>query len=398
MDVIYDQDTLVATGVPTTVDVTIEGPRQVVQQAKAVRDFRVFLNLSDLSIGRHQVALQHEGLSSRLRVTLSHPVADIYIDERVTEEFRVDPEFNNAIIPDGYELDALSVNPQTVEITGAKNVIESIRYVRASIDLNDPIDEEATVESQVQVLDQNLDKLSVSVDPPAVEVTISVTQPSKEVALVANQTGTIAEGLEVASLTLNDDAVTIYGQADALAEIDEIPVTFDLTGIEQSGSRIEVPIPLPDGVSRLSQQTASAIVIFNEVEEAANPDSNEQSVGEQAPSSNEGDQASNPDPDSDTIVDSTEEEQTLSGLPVEVRGVSDDLRTAFIEPPSGELDLRVTGEQAELAEISEEDVSLYVDMTDLDEGEHELEVQIDGPANVTYILSQPSIRIELAKV
>lgn len=399
VDTIYNEEELVVTGVPNTVDVTIQGPTQFVTRTNAVRDFRVFINLADLELGTHEVELQSEGFSSQLTVTISPAVATVTIDERVTEEFAVDAEFNQSIIPEGYELEGIESDPATVQVTGARNVIESIRYVRASVDIEGQVEDEQTIESTVQVLNANLDKLPVTVEPQTVDLSISVTQPSKEVTLVPTTSGTPSDGFELESIELASETVTIYGPTDTIDNISEIEVPFDLSGVSNDGSRIEVPIPVPEGVTSLSSETVAGVISLTEsaAEEGAAAEDESEETAETPPPEEDEEPAEETDTASDNN-DNTEstEELTLSALPVEMRNIGDELQAAFLTPASGELNLRVTGEPETLEELSEEDVSLFVDAEGLEEGEHEMEVQIEGPSNVTYILSQSSITFTLA--
>ena len=55
------------------------------------------------------------------------------IEERITQEFRVDPEMNNRLIDEGYVLKDMTAEPTTVFVTGAKSIIESISYVKATV-------------------------------------------------------------------------------------------------------------------------------------------------------------------------------------------------------------------------------------------------------------------------
>ncbi|MGD7046002.1 CdaR family protein [Jeotgalibacillus proteolyticus] len=413
VDTIYNQDSLVVTGVPSSVNVSISGPAQIVAATRGLRNYRVFVNLSEEEIGTHEVQIQYEGFSQQLDVTLSEPYAEVTIDERVTEEFTVDTEFSDTIIPDGYELEEVTVSPETVVVTGAKNIIDAIRYVRATINVDGEVDGEETVQSTVQVLNADLDKLPVSIEPATVDVDISVNQPSREVSIVPVQTGTLSDGLEVDELTLSNDTVTIFGPTDVIDAIEEIEVPFDLTGIEESGSRIEVPIPIPDGVGELSDPSAAAIVTFttdpeeadenNEPvsEEPVQPSDEPEETPEDAPEEAPDDPADeNNESDENASTESDtekEEELTLSALPVEVRGSGDDLQAAFQNPPSGELNLRVTGESDEVEALTEEDVTLYVDAAELEEGEHEVEVQVEGPPEMVYVLSQSNVTIQLSQ-
>lgn len=91
LEAYYDSENLIVSGLPETVDVKIEGPRQLVLEAKLRKDFKVFVDLNSLLIGEHTVTIQHENLSEKLDVTIDPKVVDIVIEEKVTKEVSVDP-------------------------------------------------------------------------------------------------------------------------------------------------------------------------------------------------------------------------------------------------------------------------------------------------------------------
>ena len=51
MEVYYDDDNLVVTGIPETVTVNIEGPSSLILSTKAMNDYKVFVDLRELPIG-----------------------------------------------------------------------------------------------------------------------------------------------------------------------------------------------------------------------------------------------------------------------------------------------------------------------------------------------------------
>ncbi len=269
--------------------------------------------------------------------------------------------------------------------------------MRSTVNIEGQVEDEQTIESTVQVLNANLDKLPVTVEPQTVDLNVSVTQPSKEVPLVPTSSGTPVEGFELESIELASETVTIYGPTDTIDNISEIEVPFDLSGVSSDGSRMEVPIPLPEGVTSLSSETVAGVISLTESAEDEGAAAEEPETEETAetPAPPEEDEENTEDTASDEDNNSTEE-LTLSALPVEMRNIGDELQATFLSPASGELNLRVTGEPETLEELSEDDVSLFVDAEGLEEGEHEMEVQIEGPSNVTYILSQSSISFSLA--
>lgn len=67
VEVIYDNENLVVTGVPETVNINIEGPSNLIQTTKLFKDFTLFVDLSDYTIGKHNVKIQHENISEKFK-------------------------------------------------------------------------------------------------------------------------------------------------------------------------------------------------------------------------------------------------------------------------------------------------------------------------------------------
>lgn len=254
LEAYYDKENLIVSGLPETVDVTIEGPMQIVMRTKLAKDFTVFVDLNTLLIGEHSVQIQSENLSEKLNVSFDPEVLDIVIEEKVTEEVKVEPELNSQLIAEGYELLGMSAEPNTVLVTGAKSVIDSISYVKATINGEDEIKESFTKESTVKVLDNNLNKLDVVIEPATVDVAVEVRPYSRKIPVVLKQTGEPVDGLAVDQLTAQTKTVEVFGPKSIIDSLTRIEVEFDLSELEESGT-YEVDIPLPKGAFNLSTKT-----------------------------------------------------------------------------------------------------------------------------------------------
>lgn len=189
VDVYYDNENLIVTGLPETVDVTIEGPMALVLKAKGAKDFSIFADLSNLLLGEHDVKLQYENISEKLKVTLDPATVHVNIEEKVTQEFRVDPEMNKRLIEEGFILKEMTANPPTVYVTGAKSAIESISYVKATVTGEQGLKESFSQEAAVKVLDRDLNKLDVTIEPEIVKVQVDIAEYSREIPVVLKETG-----------------------------------------------------------------------------------------------------------------------------------------------------------------------------------------------------------------
>lgn len=131
--VLYDNENLIVSGVPQTVDVSIEGPYALVLSKKAIKDYQVYLDLSKATIGKHKVKFKYKGFSDKLKVRVEPATVNVSIEEKVTRTFKVDPEFNESQLTSNYFIKSMYANPNEVTVTGAKSVVDSIVYVKAML-------------------------------------------------------------------------------------------------------------------------------------------------------------------------------------------------------------------------------------------------------------------------
>ncbi|MFJ6209209.1 YbbR-like domain-containing protein [Lysinibacillus sp. NPDC092081] len=252
VDVFYDDKNLIVTGIPKTVDVTIKGPMPLVIQTKATKDFSVFVDLSKLLIGKHNVKLQYENISDKLQVTLDPATVNVNIEEKVTQEFRVDPEMSNRLIEEGYIVNGMTANPATVYVTGAKSAIESISYVKATVTGEQGLKEPFSQVAAVKVLDRDLNKLDVTIEPGTVKVQVDIGAYSRELPVVLKEIGKAANGITVNQLTLSPAKVRVYGRKSIIDALAAIPLEVDLSKITESKT-YEFDVKLPEGVTKISE-------------------------------------------------------------------------------------------------------------------------------------------------
>jgi YbbR domain-containing protein len=353
VEVFYDSENLFVSGVPETVNIEVEGPKNLVTSAKTLRDFHVYADLNELGIGEHQVQLKIDGISDKLEVRLNPPFANVSIQEKVTEEFSVEPEFNEALLAEGFQTESVTAEPRKVEITGAKDVIEQIAYVVATPDVNSGIDSSVTREARVQVLDSDYNKLDVAIEPETVDVTIKVFNPSKEVSVVLNQTGELPEGLELESITVDPKKVTVFGRDALLRSINELTAEVDLSEIEKD-TTIDVPLKLPEGVNKTTPEQVEVKIDLKEVED-----------------------------------------KTVMGNTITLEGAEEDMEYEFISPESGAVDITVSGFKEKLDAVNSESFSLLANVTGLTPGQHEIEIEAEGPEDIEWELTNKKVTIQI---
>lgn len=259
LEVYYDDDNLHVTGVPQTVDIKISGSMQIVLKTKLSDDYRVFVDLNSLLIGEHRVTIQHENFSDKLDIVIDPGVIDVVIEERVAEEFRVEPEMNSRLVGEDYIVKDMTAEPNRVSISGAKSVVENISYVKATVTGEKGISETFDQEANVKVLDRDLNKLDVTINPEKVSVHVEVNEYSRELPITIKTTGTPNDGVTVDTVLPEPHKVMVYGPRTVVDALTEVEVNFDVSTVEQSGS-YETALTLPAGTTKLSHDKVSVKV------------------------------------------------------------------------------------------------------------------------------------------
>src|SRR5699024_7409381 len=160
------------------------------------------VDLQGLGEGEHEVKLQYENISDDLKVYIEPKTVDVVIEKRSNEEFKVNVDLiNEDKLPDGYEIEDVDVNPETVQIQSSESVVDQIAIVKVYVDVDGLTDPIKNREVPVNVYDSQGNELNVSLDPENVEVSAEVNNPSKKVPLSVETTGELPDGYSLDSIT-----------------------------------------------------------------------------------------------------------------------------------------------------------------------------------------------------
>ncbi|MCZ2739512.1 YbbR-like domain-containing protein [Bacillus safensis] len=350
----YDDEKYVVTGVPQTVNVTIKGSTSAVKTARQTKNFEIYADMQNLSTGTHKVELKARDVSKGLTLSINPSVTTVTIQEKTTAEFPVETEFyNQNKIKDGYSPEQPIVNPKKVTVTGSKDVIDKISVIKAFVNLED-VDQQIEKEAKLTVYDSSGNELPVEVSPSVVDITVPISSPSKKVPFKLERTGSLPEGISISSIETSPSEVTVYGSQKVLDALDFIDgVKLDLSKIKDD-TEIDADIPLPDGVKKVSPETVKIKVKV-----------------------------------------ATAEEKKIDNVPISVVGLSKDLTSDFVSPSSGRITLTAKGSKSAIDKLKASDVEAYINAGDLNEGTHEVKVQVNGPQNVTWTLSRSKVKVKL---
>lgn len=350
----YDTENLVVSGIPDMVEVTLEGPMPHVQSAKALKNFEVFVDITNAEIGNQKVTFEVSGLSDKLKATIKPSSITVAVQEKVTTEFTVDAEFDNALIKEGYSAGQPVVKPNKVRITGAKDVVDRITYVKAALEGGDVLDSTVTKEAHVQVLDKELNKLEVVVEPETVEVTIPIKSNTKTVPINIIEKGTAPEGLTIESIKLDVQEAVISGDENTLKETDNVRVEVDVSKITEN-TTLSLPVIISNGITKVNPELVEVKVVV------------------------------------------TKTEKTVSGVPITIKGLPEQFEAVINDPANSLINLLVFGSGSTITDLGPDDFNIFVDLTGLTEGDHDVTIQVDGPPDVNWKPDKSSAKITITK-
>lgn len=377
VEVFYDNENLIISGVPETVDVTIEGPANIVQSTKYLRDFILKVDLRTLRNGKHTVRIETENLSDKLNVRLDPATVEVVIEEKITKTFKVDPELNERLLAENYNVVKMDVNPSEIEVTGAKSIVDAIEFVKVSATGDKGINKSFEQRAKVRVLDRELNKLNVSIEPAEVNVKVEIEENSKEVPIELRKRGLPADNVTIDSITTELKTVKLYGSKKTLDAITQLRVDVDVSKVTESG-KLELKLPKPKGVSKLSEDKITVNVVATVL------------TGEDPPP----DISMEPPIEEEVAnVDVTKE---FKDVPVAVKGLDEKFTSSFLHPSAGVVDVTVTAEQGLINSLKKSDLTVTLDASDTDtEGEHSYPLSVNVPNGVAWKLSTDEVTLEI---
>lgn len=393
VEINYDRENLVVSGAPKTVTITLDGPKSLLLSAKNQQEFKVYIDLSDpeTTTGQKRVPIKIRDINEKIKVSIEPEYAEVSIQERITEEFTVEPEYNRSLLEEGYSAEKPTVNPQTVKITGGKDVIEKISYVKATIELSKGVNETVNRQAQVRALDRELNKLDVIIEPAVVDVTLKVNIPSKTVPIEIETRGKANDSVEVADITTDPKEITLYGRESVLESISNVKLPINISSVTTNTS-FDMQVPMPEGVQKMSRDTVKVSI---KTEKTEGP-KNDEDTG--TDSDTEGDTAVQvPGTEEPESTAPAIESKTLSNLKIEPSGLAAVFEMLFLSPSLGQTAIVLQGNSDDLKKVTAANVRLSIDVSKVEEGQHELPIQVNAPKNVKWELQAKVATVSITK-
>lgn len=349
----YNADTFELSGLPETADITITGDATSVTSAANVEGV-IFADLEGLTEGTHEVKLEAEGYGANVSIKIDPSTAVVTLKKKTTQAYDLSYDYINLDKMENiYSVGTPVFEFTRVNVRASKDTLNSIAFIKALIDVTGQT-ADFTQDARLVAYDANGLPVVADIYPSTIEVTVPVTSPNKTVPIAVEVTGDIPEGQAIDSIEMDQQSVTIYGPESVLGQIDQVVVTLNASTITKD-STIMRPITLPAGVN---SSNINQITVSIKLAEGSS--------------------------------------RTIDNVKINYRNNVNNYKASTSDNKTT-TSVTVFGTEANIANITADDINVYVDMKDAKPGIQEFPLEVEQPMGglVKYSLTEPTFEMNV---
>lgn len=349
----YNSDTFELTGLEDSVDVIIYGDATSVTNALS-NNGSVIADLEGLDEGTHNVRLKDEGFGNDVSVAIDPSNVLITLKKKTTAQFDISYDLIHSDQMESiYSVGVPEFESSTVNVRASKDTLDTIAFVKALIDVSNKVDD-FDQEAKLVAYDDNGDSVNAEIVPNTIKVHVPVTSPNKTVPVEVQISGEVPDGKAISTITLDQQAVTIYGAETTLQEIDKVVVTLNASTITKD-SIVLRPVVLPTGVSTANINQISLTV---------------------------------------TVGDS--KNRIIKDVPINYINNTNNFKASQPDNKTT-TSVIVSGTEENINAVNASDINVYIDLINAVPGLQEFQLMIDQPANglVKYSLEDASYELNI---
>jgi len=358
---IYNEEAYVIEGLPETVDITLIGNKANLYIAKQSRTNDVTVDLTDLKAGTHKVLFKYnQGVTSvDYKVNPSFATVIIYNKVSRASTFSIDV-LNKDKLNEKLIIDNISVDDDSVVIKGSDKQIKKVASVKALADVNNFASQDVgnSIIKDVPLVayDDKGEVVNVELVPSKVDINVSISSPSKELPIKVIPVGNVSFGKAISSIKTSESKVTVYGTSSSLEGLNFIPVEIDVTDLS-SNTQYKQEISKPIGVKSMSVNNITVDISLDNVSD-----------------------------------------KDVSNVAIETRNLSPDFKVSAASSEDSFITVNVKGVSSVIDPIVADNISAYVDLSGLGEGEHEVDVNVEGSdTRVQYVSKTKKVKVKITR-
>ena len=366
VEAIYNEEAYVVEGLPDKVDITLMGSRSDLFIAKQSTASKVTVDLTGLKPGTHKVNIEYMRPNDSVEYSVNPSVATVNVYPKVSESKTLTMDLlNQDSLDDKLVVDNVTPEVDKVVIKGtddesAINSLKKVATVKALVDVSSLNNQEVgTVtlkDVPLKAYDSNGNSLDIEIVPSKIQVTASLSSPSKTVPIRVIPKGDVTFGQAISSITLNESNVTVYGQQSVLDELEYVPVEVDVDGLKQN-REYKLQLEKPKGIKSMSVNNVTVQI---------------------------------------TLGVATDKD--ISNVNIDVRNLDDRYSVQGLSQNDIQVTVNVKGVESVLNSLTADDITAYIDLEDYKPGEYEVEVQVEGTdSRVQYLSKTKKVKIRVVE-
>ena len=361
VDVIYNEEAYVIEGLPETVDITLIGSKTDLYIAKQSSSQKVTVDLSGLKPGTHKVNITYSQNAGNIEYMVNPSVATVIISPKVSETRTLSVDLiNKDKLDPTLTIKNINYDTDKVVIKGSEKTIEKVAIVKALVNINDIITQEVGTTSIKDVplvaYDEVGNVVDVEIVPQKIDVELEIASPSKELPIKIIPKGEVSFGQAISSMSSSETKVTVYGDEEVLSNLTYIPVEIDVTGLKEN-KEYKVELNKPVGVNSLSINNLTINVSLGEISS-----------------------------------------KDINDVGITPKNLGENYKAQSVDESGAKVTVNVKGVKNVIDQIKSTDINAYIDLSGLTEGEHEVDVLVEGnDSRVTYTSKTKKVKIKITK-
>lgn len=365
VNVLYNQEAYVIEGIPATVDITLIGRQSDLYLAKQYPTNGVTVDLTDYKPGtyKNQVRIQYTKIVSSVQYKIDPSIIPlVVISEKISKATRVKIEtIKEDTLDSRYNISGVTLNRDEIYIKASEEQLNEVAVVKAKVDIskieNPTIGTNVLKDIELVAYDENGDRLdNIEIVPKTVDASVIIQSPQKTVALKVIPVGNVVFGKAINAMNLSKEQVTIYGPNDIISDITYIPVKVDVTDLDKN-KEYKVTLDKPTGVTYMNVNEVNVKITLDKVVES-----------------------------------------TLENISVGTRNLKSNYSAQAASKEDSSVNVIIKGTAGAIKQLNKDTVAAYVDLTDLTEGEHIVNVIVTGDdLRLSYTSQRPTVKIIIKK-
>ena len=358
---VFNEELYVVEGLPKSVDITLIGQRRHIFLAKQSPSKGVSVDLTGLKPGNHKVTLKYTQQLKSLDYKLDPSQVTVTIYEKVSENRNLTYDIlHQDSLDKRLNISNVEIDRSDVIIKGAQYKLAKVASVKALLDVqnipNPQVGEINVKDIPLVAYDDDGKILDVEIVPKTVTANVTISSPSKEIPVTIVPKGNVAFGKAIKSMDTNLSKITVYGEQEAIDQLEKFEVEIDVEGLEKNKD-FNITLKKPKGITDLSTKTMSVKVVI--------------------------DNASSKD---------------FENISVTTKNLDSNLKVQALSEDDRQVTVVVSGSEESIASVNASDITAFIDLKDYGVGEHEVKVQVTGSdLKLSYEAKTKKIKVRITE-